>query len=100
MLARGNGDIDVCVTNLVSMRRGECAYSRIKGIDQDIINQDVDSAELDLLEDAEFVIEQYEDRVSLEDVEVEPDIYEDGTYAIKFILSEPEDDSDIVDEKI
>lgn len=94
MLAQGNSNIEACVTNLMRMRRGECAYSRIKGIDPDIIDQDVDSAELDLLEDADFVIEQYEERVSLEDITLQPVIYEDNTYVINVGITEsiPEDD--------
>ena len=98
MLASGNGEITVCVTNLMSMRRGECAYERIKGIDQDIINEVETGAELDLLEDAEFVIEEYEKRVSLEGIDIEPVIYEDNTFDVNVIVADAEDDSDDVDE--
>lgn len=98
MLASGNGEITVCVTNLMSMRRGECAYERIKGIDQDIINEMEIGAELDLLEDAEFVIEEYEKRVSLEGIDIEPVIYEDNTFDVNVIVTDAEDDSDDVDE--
>ena len=83
MLKNGNGDITVCVTNLMAIRRGECAYERIKGIDQEIINEVEEAAELDLLEDAEFVIEQYEERVSLEDIDIEPIIHTDNTFEVK-----------------
>lgn len=98
MLESGNGEITVCVTNLMSMRRGECAYERIKGIDQDIINEVEIGAELDLLEDAEFVIEEYEKRVSLEGIDIEPVIYEDNTFDVNVIVTDTEDDSDDVDE--
>ena len=98
MLASGNGDITTCVTNLLSMRRGECAYERVKGLDQDIINETEEAAELDLLEDAEFVIEVFEERVSLEDIEIEPIVYEDNSFEVKFVVTDTENDSDDVDE--
>lgn len=98
MLASGNGDITTCVTNLMSMRRGECAYERVKGIDQDIINETEEAAELDLLEDAEFVIEQFEERVSLDTIEIEPVVYEDNSFEVKFIVQDPESDSDDAEE--
>ncbi len=98
MLAVGNGDMITCINNLMSMRRGECAYSRIKGIDQDILDDDVDSAELDLLEDAEFLMEQYEPRVSLDGVELQPEISQEGTYRVGVNLVAPENDSNDVEE--
>ena len=98
MLASGNGEITTCVTNLLAMRRGECAYERVKGLDQDIINETEEAAELDLLEDAEFVIEVFEERVSLEDMEIEPIVYEDNSFDVKFVVMDAENDSDDVDE--
>ncbi len=98
MLASGNGDITTCVTNLMAMRRGECAYERVKGIDQDIINEAEEAAELDLLEDAEFVVEQFEERVSLETIEIEPIVYEDNSFDVNFVVADAENGSDDVDE--
>lgn len=91
MLANGNSDVTTCVTNLVAMRRGECAYERVKGIDQDIINEVIDEAEIDLIEDAEFLIEQFEERVSLDDIEIEPEIYEDNTYMVNVMVTDREE---------
>lgn len=94
MLSSGNGEVTTCVTNLMAMRRGECAYERVKGIDQDIINETEEATELDLLEDAEFVIEVFEERVSLEDIEIEPIVYEDNSFDVKFVITDAENDSD------
>lgn len=91
MLAKGNSDVTTCVTNLMAMRRGECAYERVKGIDQDIINEVIDEAEIDLIEDAEFLIEQFEERVSLDDIEIEPEIYEDNTYMVNVMVTDREE---------
>lgn len=98
MLASGNGEVTVCVTNLMAMRRGECAYERVKGIDQDIINEVEEAAELDLLEDAEFVIEIYEERVSLDSIEINPIVYEDNSFEVKIKVTDKEEDSNDVDE--
>ncbi len=92
MLAKGNDEITNCITNLMAMRRGECAYERVKGIDQDIIDEVVDEAEIDLVEDAEFLIEQYEERVSLDDLEIEPVLYEDGTYEVDVVVADREEE--------
>lgn len=91
MLAKGNSDVTTCVTNLMAMRRGECAYERVKGIDQDIINEVIDEAEIDLIEDAEFLIEQFEERVSLDNIEIEPEIYEDNTYMVNVMVTDREE---------
>lgn len=92
MLAKGNDEITTCITNLMAMRRGECAYERVKGIDQDIIDEVVDEAEIDLVEDAEFLIEQYEERVSLDDLEIEPVLYEDNTYEVDVVVADREEE--------
>ena len=91
MLAKGNSDVTTCVTILMAMRRGECAYERVKGIVQDIINEVIDEAEIDLIEDAEFLIEQFEERVSLDDIEIEPEIYEDNTYMVNVMVTDREE---------
>ena len=98
MLASGNGDITTCVTNLMAMRRGECAYERVKGLDQDIINETEEAAELDLLEDAEFVIEVCEEGGSVEERGREPGVCEDKGCEVEFVGTETENDSDDIDE--
>lgn len=87
MLANGNNELITCMNNLMLMRRGECAYNRIKGLEQDIIDMTMEDAELELMEDADFVVEQYEPRASLDDVEMEVD-NEDGTLSVHIILRE------------
>ena len=98
MLANGNSDIMTCISNLFSLRRGECAYERVKGIDQDIIDEDIMSAEMDLLEDAEFVVDQYEPRVSIDTMNIDPVVNNDGLFRINIDLTDPEHDLDDVEE--
>lgn len=100
MQATGNSNIDVCVANLLRLRRGECGYSRIKGIDQSIIDDNLDAAELDLLEDVEFVVDTYETRVSLDDLEIESDVNDNDTYTVKVLLNDAEEESDDIEENI
>lgn len=101
MLASGNGELTVCVDNLMAMRRGECAYNRVKGLDQDIIDMTMEDAELELMEDADFVIEQFEPRASLDDIEMEIN-EEDGGLSVQIVLidmdSELYDDVEIDEE--
>ena len=102
MLASKNGDVTVCVTNLMRIRRGECPYARVKGINNEIIDSNLDDAELELLEDAEFNLEQFEERALLEDIEFEPEIFEDGSYSIKFQITDrnTDEDADDIEENI
>ena len=70
MKATGNGTPQVCVQNLLKTIRGEVPYERIKGIDRKLIDQPSETAGPDLEADVEFVIEKYEPRVDLGDVEL------------------------------
>lgn len=67
MLAHGNSAPQVCVLNLVRTFRGEVPYVRTKGIDRALI--DIPSTDAwRLRADAEWVVRNYEPRVSLDDV--------------------------------
>ena len=67
MLAHGNSAPQVCVLNLVRTFRGEVPYVRTKGIDRALI--DIPSSDAwRLRADAEWVVRNYEPRVSLDDV--------------------------------
>ena len=69
MRASGNGDVAVCVHNLLRMVRGENPYERTKGLDPRLIDRPVEEAEV--AQDAEWCIENYEPRATLESVTVE-----------------------------
>ena len=71
MKATGNGTPQVCVQNLLKTIRGEVPYERIKGIDRKLIDQPSETAKPDLEADVEFVIEKYEPRVDLGNVDLE-----------------------------
>lgn len=69
MLAQGNGHPAQCALNLLRTFRGEVPYARTKGIDRSLI--DIPATESWRLRvDAEWVIEQYEPRISMDDVDL------------------------------
>lgn len=70
MKASGNGAPEICVQNLLKTIRGEVPYERIKGIDRTLIDKPSGTAANDLAADVEFVVETYEPRVKLTDVEL------------------------------
>lgn len=67
MLAHGNSAPPVCALNLLRTFRGEVPYVRTKGIDRALI--DMPSTESWRLSvDAEWVVDSYEPRASLDEV--------------------------------
>lgn len=70
MKASGNGTPQTCVQNLLKTTRGEVPYERIKGIDRSLIDQPSETAASELAAEVEFVVETYEPRVKLTDVEL------------------------------
>lgn len=70
MKASGNGTPQTCVQNLLKTTRGEVPYERIKGIDRLLIDKPSEMAAPDLAAEVEFVVETYEPRVKLTDVEL------------------------------
>ena len=70
MKASGNGTPQTCVQNLLKTTRGEVPYERIKGIDRSLIDQPSETAASELAAEVECVVETYEPRVKLTDVEL------------------------------
>lgn len=64
----GNGDPQVCVANLMKLRRYEVPMDRIRGLDTELY--DKPGGEEDIVEDAKFTIDTYEPRVDIESVEI------------------------------
>lgn len=62
MLSEGNGNIDVCVSNLLSIFKGEVPYARGKGINQSTLSMSHEQIEQQLIADADDVIDAYEPR--------------------------------------
>lgn len=82
MKASGNGTPQTCVQNLLKTTRGEVPYERIKGIDRSLIDQPSETAAPELAAEVEFVVETYEPRVKLTDVELVAQAAEVGGFEI------------------
>lgn len=70
MKGHGNGDVALCAENLLRIFRGENPYERIKGIDASSLDKPALDAEAEILQDAEFCIENYEPRAQIDSLDV------------------------------
>ena len=91
MRASGNGNPVVCAENLLKVFRGEVPYERIKGIDPRVIDRPAGAAVDDLAQDAEWVLETYEPRVTADGFSITPSDAAAGGYTVTADISEKED---------
>lgn len=70
MRASGNGAPEVCVNNLLRLFRGEVPYERVKGLDPRIIDRPVTAADMQLRQDADWVVDTYEPRAEIKTITV------------------------------
>ena len=84
MKANGNGHPQVCVQNLLQLFRGECPYERVKGLDPRLVDQPAQTVAPQVMQDADWLIETYEPRVTVHAIRVEPK--QDGAFG-GFVVS-------------
>lgn len=65
MKAAGNGNIATCVNNLLHISRGEVPYERVKGLNARHIDAPSASADIEIKQDAEWLVSTYEPRAVL-----------------------------------
>ena len=70
MKANGNGTPQQCVANLVNLFQYEVPFARLKGMDPSIVDSTTDDAEVAAKNHVSWLIESYEPRVTLNDVEI------------------------------
>lgn len=92
MKAHGNGTPETCAANLLHLTCGEVPYDRVRGRDGGMIDQP--NAEDDIAADAEWVLETYEPRVTVENIEVNPSDASSGDFSIDAEISRKEEDED------
>ena len=90
--------METCVENLLKIVQGEVPYSRLKGIDGDLIDQP--NASEELISYAEELIEEYEERASIDDIYINAIIDSGGDFVLTASISETEiedseDDEDV-----
>nr|DAK52516.1 MAG TPA: lysozyme [Caudoviricetes sp.] len=89
MRASGNGSTDVCASNLLLTFRGEVPYERVKGLDPRLMDKPVTTAEPEIRQDAEWLLETYEPRAEVQRVTLEP-IDTGGGYTVTVEIEENE----------
>lgn len=67
MKAHGNGTPETCASNLLRIVRGEVAYDRVRGRDGALVDQP--NANDETIADIEWLMENYEPRVTVESAE-------------------------------
>lgn len=70
MRASGNGNVKVCVGNLLRIIRGEVPYERLKGLDARLIDQPTETVQAQAKEDARWLLETYEPRAVVESINI------------------------------
>lgn len=88
MRSKDNGNPGVCASNLLQIVRGEVPYERVKGIDARIVDRPYGSAESAIRQDAEWLIETYEPRVTINDIAVKPSDAVSGGFAVTADIKE------------
>ena len=68
MKAKGNGTPQQCVANLLNLYQYEVPYARLKGMDPSIVDMPRDEAEVTGKNHAAWLIENYEPRVTVNDI--------------------------------
>ena len=70
MRAKGNGASQVCANNLLRLVRGEVPYERVKGLDPRLYGKPFITADMQLRQDADWLIDIYEPRTSLKAISI------------------------------
>lgn len=70
MVAKGNGAPQVCANNLFRLVRGEVPYERVKGLDPRLYGKPFITADTQLRQDADWLIDTYEPRTSLKAISI------------------------------
>ena len=70
MKSSGNGLPQQCVANLLNIWQYEVPYARLKGMDPSIVDMPKDEAEVAAKNHATWLIENYEPRVTVNDIDI------------------------------
>ena len=90
--------METCVENLLKIVQGEVPYSRLKGIDGDLIDQP--NASEEMISDAEELIEEYEERARIDDIYINAIIDSGGDFVLTASISETEIEDSEDDEEV
>lgn len=88
MRASGNGRPQVCTQNLLQIVRGENPYERVKGLDPRMIDKPAETVAPEVMQDAEWLIETYEPRVTVNEIRVGGSDGTQGRYTVTADVTE------------
>ena len=88
MKSSGNGAVDQCVHNLVSIQRGEVPFMRLCGVNPEIIDKPVNEAAIELIANVQENIEGYEPRAVFDSCKIETLLKESADYSATIYASE------------
>lgn len=86
MLPKGNGSPQICVANLIRMTRGEIPFARVKGIDPRHFSRPALTEKEPLMADIEWLIETFEPRVDINNIDLEDLAAKAGDFAVNTTL--------------
>ena len=92
MKAHGNGTPETCASNLLRIVRGEVPYDRVRGRDGALIDQP--NATDEAAADIEWLMENYEPRVTVESVEENADAALSGDFSALVNIKRKEDEEE------
>ena len=90
MKANGNGTPETCASNLLRIVRGEVPFDRVRGRDGSLI--DKANATDEAAVDAEWLLETYEPRVTVESVETAAEDPRAGVFSTLVSFKRKEDE--------
>ena len=90
MKAQGNGTPETCASNLLRIVRGEVPFDRVRGRDGSLI--DKANATDEATADAEWLLETYEPRVTVESVKTTAEELGSGEFATLVSFKRKEDE--------
>lgn len=90
MKAQGNGTPETCASNLLRIVRGEVPFDRVRGRDGSLI--DKANATDEAAVDAEWLLETYEPRVTVESVETVAEDPRSGAFSTLVSFKRKEDE--------
>lgn len=92
MKAHGNGTPETCATNLLHIVRGEVPFDRVRGRDGSLVDQP--NAAEEAAADAEWVLETYEPRVSVESISDNPEALRSGDISMLVNITRKEEEEE------
>lgn len=91
MRATGNGNPELCASNLLRLFRGEVPFERVKGLDPRMIDRPSGDMKAAIQQDGEWLLENYEPRVTVNAINVSPDEAASGGFIVTADLEEKEE---------